>query len=441
MKLKVPELEIEGFEGFTSERDIFNRAEYAKKLTVIISNTDDELVVGLDAPWGEGKTTFVKMWRGMLNDQAISSVYFDAFKNDFIEDPLLALIGELNILIKDLDDEIKKDFKSTAVGVLKAIGKASIRIGLRAATSGVLDDTALEDAGAEGEATDITDKYLIERIDNIEKDKSAIEHFQTILVNIIQAIGNKSKLVFIIDELDRCKPSFALDLLEKIKHIFSMPGVIFVLVMNKEQMSEIIKTRYGSGIDSTKYLQKFIHVWTGLPKAKEQHTNDARNYLTHCLTKMEYDFKTDNDGLTVDLFSQLIDHYNMSFREIERSLTNFAILYNITEGRLARDYDVIAVYLSVIKVMFPSTFSKIRNGTLPYNDVIKETELEKFTIDHWNGKPEGHYLKWLLRYHISDDEDVEALISEDKNYADYRSRHERIAVSYLSKLLDSFRNY
>ncbi|MFI0414252.1 MAG: P-loop NTPase fold protein [Candidatus Thiodiazotropha sp.] len=441
MKLIVPALEIEGFEGFTSERDIFNRAEYAKKLTEIISNTDDELVVGLDAPWGEGKTTFVKMWRGMLNDQGISSVYFDAFKNDFLEDPLLALIGEINILINDLDKDIKDEFKSTAVGVLKAIGKASIRIGLRAATAGVLDDTALEGAGAEGEATSIADKYITERIDNLEKDKSAIEHFQNILEEIVKTLDKNTKLIFIIDELDRCKPSFALDLLEKIKHIFSLPGVVFILVMNKDQMSEIIKSRYGSGIDSTKYLQKFIHVWTGLPKAKEQHTNDARYYLTHCLTKMEYDFSTDNDDLTVDLYSQLIDHYNMSFREIERSLTNFAILYNITEGRLARDYDVIAVYLSVIKVMFPSSFSKIRNGTLPYNDVIKETELEKFTIDHWNGKPEGHYLKWLLRYHISDDEDVESLINEDKNYADHRHRHERVAVSYLSKLLDSFRNY
>ncbi|WP_316365364.1 KAP family P-loop NTPase fold protein [Candidatus Thiodiazotropha sp. CDECU1] len=441
MKIIPPGVDINDFNGFTPERDIFNRAEYAKKLTEIIRNTDDELVVGLDAPWGEGKTTFVKMWRGMLHDQNLESIYFDAFKNDFFEDPLLALIGEINVLIENLDNEIKDEFNSKAVGVLKAIGKASIRIGLRAATAGVLDDTALESAGVEGEATSITDKYITERIDNIEKDKSAIEHFKIVLEKIVNTLDKNTKLIFIVDELDRCKPSFALDLLEKIKHIFSIPNIVFILVMNKDQMSEIIKSRYGSGIDSTKYLQKFIHIWTGLPKAKEQHSNDARYYLTHCLTKMGYDFSTDNDGLSVDLFSQLIDHYDMSFREIERSLTNFAILYNITEGRLVRDYDVIAVYLSVIKVMFPSSFSKIRNGTLPYIDVVKETELETFTIDYWHGKPEGHFLKWLLRYHISDDEDVESLINEDKNYANHRHRHERVAVSYLSKLLDSFRNH
>lgn len=89
MKLIVPQLTILENEGFLPEKDIFSRKQFAEELTRLIKNADGELVIALDAKWGEGKTTFAKMWRGLLAEQKITSIYFDAFENDFIDDPLL----------------------------------------------------------------------------------------------------------------------------------------------------------------------------------------------------------------------------------------------------------------------------------------------------------------------------------------------------------------
>ncbi|RLW55475.1 MAG: hypothetical protein B6D76_03575 [gamma proteobacterium symbiont of Stewartia floridana] len=442
MKLIPPEIKIEEFEGFTPEKDTFQRREYAEDLTNLISNVDDELVLALDAPWGEGKTTFVKMWRGMLHDKGVHSIYFDAFKNDFIEDPFLALVGEIHCLLENQPNEdIKNDFKEKAIATLKALGKASVRVGIRAATAGVLDETILEGAGAEGEVTDIADQYLSNRITDIQKDKATLENFRTTLGTIAKSLGENTKLVFIIDELDRCKPSFALDLLEKIKHVFSVPDIVFVLVMNREQMSEVIKTRYGLGINATKYLQKFIHIWIGLPKRLEQHDNDGSRYLNHCLQNMGYENSTDSYGFERETFSELIDYYGMSLREIERSLTNFALVENTTGGNLVRDYLTMSVFLSVIKALYPDCFKKIRHERITYDQAIIETELVNFTTPHWQGVgiPEGHIVKWLLKYYMSDDEEVELLIKADKNWADRRD-FGREAVRYISKILDSFRN-
>ncbi len=92
MKLTVPPLQIEQNAGFTPEKDIFNRKDFGQNLLNLITNVDDELVIALDAPWGEGKTTFIKMWQGMLAQEEIKSIYFDAFANDYQKEPFLEML-------------------------------------------------------------------------------------------------------------------------------------------------------------------------------------------------------------------------------------------------------------------------------------------------------------------------------------------------------------
>jgi KAP family P-loop domain len=439
MKLTPAAIEIGEFEGFTPEKDIFQRKHFAEQLTNLIGNVNDELVLAIDAPWGEGKTTFVRMWRGMLHDHNMESIYFDAFKNDFLEDPFLALVGEVHHLLDDEEHkEVREEFKRKAIDALKIFGKASLRVGIRAATAGVLDETVLEGAGAEGEVAKISDKYISDRIDSVESDKSILESFRETLGKVVKELGGDAKLVFIVDELDRCKPSFALDLLEKIKHIFSTTGIIFVLVMNRDQMSEVIKSRYGLGIDSTKYLQKFIHIWSGLPKTKEHRTSDGRRYLQDCLSRMDFEIKTKSQQTGIELYEELIDYYNISLREIERSLAYYAIIQNMTEGDLNADYAWVSIYLSIVKVLFPKSYRKMQLDNISYEEAIQETKLDNFEADYWKGdKPEGHPLRWLLKYYLSSDEEAKALLAEG-NYLASRS-YGRSAVTDICGWLETFK--
>ena len=86
MKLVLPEIHIKEEAGFDNEIDIFKRREFGERLANLIENTDDNPVFALDASWGEGKSTFIKMWRGYLEhhrDNPIKTIYFDAFENDY----------------------------------------------------------------------------------------------------------------------------------------------------------------------------------------------------------------------------------------------------------------------------------------------------------------------------------------------------------------------
>lgn len=92
MRLITPEIVIDPQETF--KNDCLGRKPFAEQLTSLVMNIEDNLVISLDAQWGDGKTTFVKMWQGFLEENEIRSTYFDASANDYFDDPFVALVGK-----------------------------------------------------------------------------------------------------------------------------------------------------------------------------------------------------------------------------------------------------------------------------------------------------------------------------------------------------------
>lgn len=416
MKLKVPPLTIDENEGFTPQKDIFNRKFFAEKLTNIIRETDDELVIALDAKWGAGKTTFVKMWRGYLKQNNIQSIYFDAFENDFVEDPMIALTGEILALIKE---EKKEEFKKKAISAIKVVTRAGLKIGIKALTAGVLDETVLEgnDYGKEisSETSDIVDKYIGERLESLKKDKLSVDHFKNSLTGITKSISDTpsdNPLVFIIDELDRCKPTFALDIIERIKHIFSVPKIVFILVMNRAQLEEIIRSRYGRNIEASLYLNKFIHIWIDLPNNKTRYGNNGKTYLKKCLENMEFK-EMPNHGDVFKIYYDLIDHYHLTFRDIERSLTNFAMIENMSTGKLSYEDYSLLVFLSIIRVIKPYVYNKIKLDSIQYSGpdgLFESAELEGLIDDKTHeDSGDSHVLIGIIKHDLETDERATAL--------------------------------
>jgi hypothetical protein len=95
MRIFPTPIEIGPEEGFAPDKDIFQRASLGSGLTNLVSISEDPLVVMLDAPWGQGKTTFVKMWAGELRKKNIPVIYFDAFANDHVDNAFLAIAAEV----------------------------------------------------------------------------------------------------------------------------------------------------------------------------------------------------------------------------------------------------------------------------------------------------------------------------------------------------------
>src|SRR5687768_17042097 len=88
-----PEPEVPAGDPFAHDR--LRRKDEAEQLTTLVEHAPTPLVLSLDAEWGTGKTTFVRMWRQLLEDSSHKTIYFNAWETDFIADPLVALVGEV----------------------------------------------------------------------------------------------------------------------------------------------------------------------------------------------------------------------------------------------------------------------------------------------------------------------------------------------------------
>src|SRR6185437_6425840 len=107
-------------------------------------------------------------------------------------------------------------------------------------------------------------------LDSHAADRETFKRFREALNGLAEELASlpddangggetQKPLVFVIDELDRCRPPFALELLEKIKHFFSVPRVVFVLVSSLSQLEAAARFAYGD-IDALTYLEKFFHL-------------------------------------------------------------------------------------------------------------------------------------------------------------------------------------
>lgn len=261
----------------------------------ILSGLSSGSAVALNAAWGSGKTFFVKQAKMLidihnpnsdiatecLNQEEIASikdvynkhnfgtekydmpkmatVYYDAWKYDDTEDPLLSL---LYCIMNRFGESVPKD----KVAVIKKFAKQSISIFSSAVryVTGINVQEILETIKNFAEACEDTVKE--------QKSNESLEKRINSFLNDV-VLKDEKKLIIFIDELDRCNPQYAVKLLERVKHYFNHPKVIFVISYNKSELQHSIKTLYGSEFSADKYLERFFDYEFGLS------TIDVGSYL------------------------------------------------------------------------------------------------------------------------------------------------------------------
>ncbi|WP_415518493.1 MAG: P-loop NTPase fold protein [Desulfovibrio aminophilus] len=392
MHIFPPQVCIDDDAGFTSDNDIFNRKPFANQLTNLIRSADDQLVIGLDAPWGEGKTTFVKQWRCLLRKEYnIDSIYLDSFSSDYYSDPLVALSSSIYDFIKykisDGDD--KERWESRKKILLKncktwgkAILRAGIKTGVRAITAGAVSccDVELIKESIEGAAGEIEGK-VVEIFEEENMYNMAIEKFRADLTEFAANIsraeeGKRTPLIIFIDELDRCRPDYALDMIEKIKHIFSVPGLVFVLVYYGSQIEQQIQCRYGLNIDAHGYLAKFINLRVILPKNIECDAfnladNDVFKYTQRIIKNMKLTSEV-NDVFERDdiqkIFSIHASMSQFSLRDVERIMTYIVIFYSLLQNGNYSE-STIVIILAMVRHLSPKLYSSIAIKEAKWADI------------------------------------------------------------------------
>lgn len=262
--------EIEIPETFPFQNCKLGREKYAKILTDIVSYYANEgCVLALNAEWGAGKTTFVKMWQQQLKNEGFSTLYFNAWECDYMTDPLIALLTELNELKGDQQDfqDIASNIGRIILAVGTSVGKQFIKYILG------IDSEALD--SVVHKISDLGEEALKE----YKNQQGCLKQFRESLKKYVASAPGKTPIIFFIDELDRCNPAFAVRLLERVKHLFSIPNVVFVLSINGEQLELAIQGYYGSSLFNAKeYLRRFIDIEYNLP---EPDLSSFCQYLYH----------------------------------------------------------------------------------------------------------------------------------------------------------------
>jgi hypothetical protein len=416
MKLTVPKVEILDNEGFSSEKDIFSRKDFGERLANLVEQSNGNLVIALDAKWGEGKSTFIKMWRGYLEhnrENKIKSIYFDAFANDYQKDPFLALAAEMYELIKDKPKEKKEEFKRKAGNAVKSMARGAIKIAVRATSGGILDGSVVDSAEKDISTllANQVDDLIADKLQNTAKDKLALSQFREYLEGL--SVEEGSPIVFIIDELDRCRPDFALELVEQVKHLFSVPGITFLLVLNRTQLEESIKTRYGNGVEATLYLQKFVNLWLSLPRKSDQYQDDGAQYVRHALKSMLNEGEQFVNADSIELLSELVKCLKPSFREIEQILSYFALIQNMADNSSHNlPFQAITAFICYLKASKPELIKRIEDGDIDMESLMREAGLAAGILGNTESYPIEHLQK-VITFDLADEEIRNKMI-EDK---------------------------
>ncbi len=298
------------------ENDLLNRKPLAEHLTRYIDRLQVGAVLALDARWGEGKTWFVQHWKAYLEQTDIphNVIYLNAFAQDYVDDPFMVLSAEITHAFDNAnpDDALIKTFKESATSVAKALlpelPKLLLSLGMTLMGAGYLGKTLESIGNTVTGAIDSTKKFygeeafegineaidtniseaIQQRFENHEADKQTLQVFkQSLLALANNQDLNPQPLVFIIDELDRCNPLFSVRLIERIKHFFDMPNIVFVLVCDKHQLQKTICHQFGYDENLGEvYLDKFIDFSIFLTSQSKNHLNAYQNIALETLESL-----------------------------------------------------------------------------------------------------------------------------------------------------------
>lgn len=374
MKIFPAEPNVNLYEEGFEQADILGRARVGKALSDLVERIEDPMVVALDGHWGTGKTYFLKRWVGahrIENEGKATTVYFDAFANDYLSDPLPALVSAMGERFPERNGGSMDGIKAAAFKIVKPLARIGLAMATAGATSvlGDLGDAAAN--AASGEASAALENYWRQE----EGRRAAMEEFRSSLEKLVAApqddggssdtetsSANGARLVIVVDELDRCRPDYALEVLEVMKHFFSVPGVIFVLGVNLAALENSVKARYGNDMDASAYLRKFINVSLTLPNTICQHreTRDAvAVYLDHQISEMGIPEHIAN---RLRLHIQLISRNNrVSIRDVAQILAAVSLLGKgiLDDSSLPKGWIDVTVALIVSKVIRPEFHMKL----------------------------------------------------------------------------------
>ncbi|CAA0097644.1 Uncharacterised protein [BD1-7 clade bacterium] len=343
--------------------DNLDRGKYAEFLTKFLESKNEQegYVLNINAEWGAGKTHFLRNWHETLKD-AYPSIYIDAWAQDYSDDPLLAVISTIIATLqfdKSGYDSARKSLYESMPGLIKAVAPAVAK-GIVWKVSGIRVDDVTE-AAEQADSHDSKDDFELKKLtaetagkvtsalveDHQEKSQS-IQSFKIHLLSLIKDYKYQNKIhqnkptYIFIDELDRCRPSFSIELLETVKHLFDLKGVIFVIATDTGQLQHAIRAVYGNDFSGEQYLGRFFNrsVTLKSPHLRD-HVANLPQYqdLAKSIDQKPgcfWPYNINTELALPELLAGFFENYDLPLRNVEKILDQLlAISLSVTTNKCA----------------------------------------------------------------------------------------------------------
>ena len=363
MQMRPPPFEVP-VSGDPFANDTLGRKDQVEALTNFLRNLDGPCVLAVDSAWGSGKTAFLKMLAQNLRNQEFRVAEFNAWETDFSKDPLIALFSALQDTLNMASEPKRND-------VLKA---GAILVSKLASSVSFIPDIA----GVITETNEQIQTSFETRLATHREAVAAIHRFKAALANIGD---NSLPVVICVDELDRCRPNYAIEFLEIAKHIFDVDGVAFVLAVNMAELANSVRVMYGNNFDSNTYLRRFVDHMLYLPKP------DRTHFIDNLLDSVGLPHVKDSSRFVRIFFNDFVlEASHISLRDMEQAIHHLAIALRATKpSQVERGVPVetIVSVLMVVRMVSPQVYYRFIRGEASDLEVVSEMTRMAGRSDDW----------------------------------------------------------
>lgn len=438
-------LALRSFEGLPNNGDPFldcrlDREKYAEILTKIVLTYHRGFVLALSSDWGTGKTFFVKRWKKYLEHKEIQSIYFNAWENDFDNNALIALLAELQSVVLDQNRELYEKLIEKTSLIVKRILPTTIKLFSKILLRGEDISEILKELTAASLTT------TSDSINDYIQKKKDIQDFKDALSAFVQSTNQDKPLVIFIDELDRCRPDYAVEVLEAVKHLFNIDGIVFVLSIDKKHLASSIKGYYGSEhINTDEYLRRFIDLEYTLPEPFIASFASSLFKKHHIAPNSIIPHSFDSLSVILELYKHIL---NPTLRQIEKIIIQMVLSFK-SLGIEYHKYSEALILLLFIKMFNRDLYDEIKQGKFTTDIIgvkIFDFLFKSNTLDGSNTAfLEGLFLLlWMYNNTQTDCADVQFTISEDaRNYGTlyntYRGSEKKINF-YFNKFRERYKD-
>ena len=411
MGIRVQPNEIEIPPKHPFRNDLLDRRESVEVLTNLIGSIEGPCVLGIDAAWGTGKTTFLGMLYQHLADEGFAVAKFNAWESDYSSDPFVAISTELTDAIRAHVDESSKEMLEDAEKRTKDVLKHMVPGLLRSVFAQIpmLGPVATEAMNS------VLASYADDRLSAYKEAKGSVEAFQSSLGKMAKAVSQPPEnrpLVLLIDELDRCRPPYAVELLEVAKHLFSVDGIIFVLAVNRGELAHSVRALYGGEFDALGYLGRFFDVDYRLP---EPDRTDFIKAIIQSVGIPDYlertkDKQAVHEFATLEpLFGRFFGDSSVSLRTVARAIHHLGLVFAALPDNRRILADMSAVLL-ILRTFDRNLYYRFVKGQVSDLDVVDSVykQLETDAVQAQE-RAVSMFDAWLILAHLACTQD-DALI-------------------------------